>query len=386
MKSSMTFKTNFLLSIFSLFISLSFFSCSQKTEQHESIQVDSEQVTTDQENIEQEAPSIFDFTYKKLTGKIGNTSIVMYLLKDSSSLSGSYTTLKDGIPLLLEGEINEDGTFKLEHVNRYNQPAVEFKGKLTEGVTISGTWKDLLTDKSAAFSLKEATDNPISLSIVNRKKENCSNVKSNQKERCTSITLNYFQVATSSPDITEKINQTIVKAICNVDFGALHFSSIDQLMNSINTPKAGQEEGYEREISTALLANDPTILSIAVHQHYYRYYVQDADDDEFYYNFNLQTGNLISLDELLVPNYTVALNQIGQEIFLQAYDPEDWDFETTKFELNRNFTITPTGLLFLFNRYELNPDVMSKLPVFIPYSKINHLIKPKGILEVWRKK
>jgi len=51
-----------------------------------------------------------------------------------------------------------------------------------------------------------------------------------------------------------------------------------------------------------------------------------------------------------------------------------WDFEPEKFILNNNFALTPTGVLFQFNRYEIGAGALGAPVLFIPFSKIEDLI------------
>ena len=191
-------------------------------------------------------------------------------------------------------------------------------------------------------------------------------------------------MTTPSSVVSAKINQTILKGIFELDFGSERYSTIDDLMNSVNLKDV--EGGYDRTITSSFLMNNKGILCLAIGQNYYAFYAAHPNGDGSYFNFNLQTGEKISLDELLIPNYDSELNKIAEAYFIKDYGSENWDFEIGEFELNRNFTITPSGLLFSFDRYEIGPYVMGVPSVFIPYSKINHLIKPNGLLEPWRKK
>lgn len=342
-------------------------------------------------NAQIENTSKVDFIYKKFTGKIGNYPIVMDLIKEGVDIYGSYYYIKSGIPLELRGEINEDGSFgMLESDENYNSTG-HFSGQISRGIVISGNWTNLKNDKSLPFYLEESTDHPLSIEFIIRFSENCDNVQEvdpeddmEEENRCTTLDLKLIQVKTPSAEVTKKINQTILKAVFELDFGEERYTTIDELMNSVNAPQP--YGGYERVISSSFIMNDKDILSIDIGQYYYGYGAAHPNGDGYCYNFNTKTGEIITLDEILIPNYSTPLNRIGETYFIKEYGSENWDFEVGSFELNTNFLITPTGLLFSFNRYEIGPYVMGVPSVFLPYSKISHLIKPNSLLKPWIKK
>ncbi len=335
-----------------------------------------------------------DFTYIKLTGTISNYPIVMDLLKEGAELYGSYYYVKSGLPLYLNGEIDDKGVFSITERNEKGETTGTFSGQLSKGMVFTGDWINYKTDKSLPFKLEKSSDNSLSISFNYSMSENCDSVVEEkeineeddieEEERCTTLDLKLIQVSTPSPIVTKKINQTILKAIFELDFGSEKYTTIDDLMNSVNLNDV--DGGYDRTISSSFLMNINGILCLSIGHHYYAFYAAHPNGEGYYYNFNLQTGELISLDELLVPNFDSELNKIAEAYFIKEYGSDNWNFEVGEFELNRNFTITPGGLLFDFNRYEIGPYVMGVPSVFIPYSKINHLLKPNGLLEPWRKK
>jgi hypothetical protein len=109
-------------------------------------------------------------------------------------------------------------------------------------------------------------------------------------------------------------------------------------------------------------------------------------NEGIFYNFDIRTGKQILLDDLLIQNYETTLNKIGEQKFVETNGSDMWHFEKGKFEVNRDFAITPGGLLFSYDQYEIGPYVMGAPQVFISYKDIDNLIKPNGLLEAWRKK
>ena len=71
---------------------------------------------------------------------------------------------------------------------------------------------------------------------------------------------------------------------------------------------------------------------------------------------------------------------IAEAIFKKAYGTDGWDYESGKFPLASNYSISTGGLYFIYNAYEIGSYAMGAPDVFIPYKDIKHLIKPNSIV------
>ena len=59
-------------------------------------------------------------------------------------------------------------------------------------------------------------------------------------------------------------------------------------------------------------------------------------------------------------------------------------FEGGRFKLNENFAVTPTGLLFFFNDYEIAPHSFGATSISLPWSQVMPLIRTDGPLAAGR--
>jgi len=55
-------------------------------------------------------------------------------------------------------------------------------------------------------------------------------------------------------------------------------------------------------------------------------------------------------------------------------------FKGDKFALNDNYLITPLGIRFLYNPYEIKPYAAGTTDLFIPYDKIKSLLRPNTVI------
>jgi hypothetical protein len=108
-------------------------------------------------------------------------------------------------------------------------------------------------------------------------------------------------------------------------------------------------------------------------------------------NWDTRTGKQISLDDLFTDGYKTALNHIAEKIFrteekLSDTAPLDhYFFAKGVFGLNNNFMITASGLSFLYNEYEIKSYAEGQTTLFIPYTQIKSLLRPKTVVSQYLK-
>ena len=111
-----------------------------------------------------------------------------------------------------------------------------------------------------------------------------------------------------------------------------------------------------------------------------------------YINWNSKNDNKIKLDDLLIKNYKSRLNTIAEKIFRIEENLSDtaslatnYFFKDNKFALNDNFLITPLGLSFYYNNYEIKPYAAGPTTLLIPYRKIKSLLLPNTVVSQYIK-
>ena len=132
-------------------------------------------------------------------------------------------------------------------------------------------------------------------------------------------------------------------------------------------------------------------LAIALSSKIFEYsYLGGAHPNSYlnFYNFNLQTGELIKLSDLFIEGFEDELNKIAEQIFRdengiskdEDLNKAGYRFEENKFKVNNNFSLNDEGIAFFYNSYEIAPYVMGPTKLFISYSAIKNLICRDGIL------
>jgi hypothetical protein len=104
-------------------------------------------------------------------------------------------------------------------------------------------------------------------------------------------------------------------------------------------------------------------------------------------NWDTKTNKSITLTDLIDRNNLEKFNRIAEGIFRKnekltdtASLANDYFFKDNKFALSDNFAITPTGLKFLYNQYEIKPYAAGITTLVIPYSQIKNLLRPNTVI------
>lgn len=110
-------------------------------------------------------------------------------------------------------------------------------------------------------------------------------------------------------------------------------------------------------------------------------------------NWNTKSEKNIALNDILVNGYEDKLNKIAERIFRKQENLSDtaslasnYFFKGNKFALNNNFSITPLGIRFLYNQYEIKPYAAGQTDLFIPYGQIKSLLLPNTVVTQYTKK
>ena len=324
-------------------------------------------------------------SYHKFEGKIGNSEVVMELKVTDSYISGRYFYKKIGIPISISGSLDKQRKFKITEYTSSESSAM-FIGSFVSDELISGNWISTDGKKNLPFSLSWSNKIGAKVFYEVKSAKYCSEVKGASKNdilldtACSTLEVEVIRIETSVPFLNEKINRKITQLICGANPFGSSKNSIEELLNSVNA--SGEEAGsFQSSTSVDILNNDTKIFSIAITQSDYAFGAAHPTASYLVYNFEMSSGNIIVLKDLMINGYKKQLNAIGEKNFIKANGSEGWDFQRGNFVLNDNFSILPGGLEFTFNQYEIGAYAMGAPSVFIPYSQIKHLINPGGLLK-----
>lgn len=223
-------------------------------------------------------------------------------------------------------------------------------------------------------------ENYCSAEIIN---ENDHNNDGKTDKVCSGTYVALTKITTSNKTVAEKINSTIRENL------EPHISEAKEKCTKAEMC-AGIEFYESEEAGCSVVTNTNNILCL---EFYYEYsenlgLSNNNDPQRRHQNFDLRTGNIIDLNDVLLPNSIEKITAIVQQEFLNVNgERQGWYFmedPNKKFELE-TYAIKSEGLLFTYNREDMGISALG-IPqdVLIPYSKIKTLIDPNGLLGVWK--
>lgn len=106
-----------------------------------------------------------------------------------------------------------------------------------------------------------------------------------------------------------------------------------------------------------------------------------------YFNFDMETAEIIRLEDILTEGYRKDLLKIAERCFKEAMGVEQstpisstpYEFPGGKFLLPRNFALSATGLRFCFNPYDIGPYSLGTIEFEVPYDAIMGILKQEAI-------
>lgn len=99
-------------------------------------------------------------------------------------------------------------------------------------------------------------------------------------------------------------------------------------------------------------------------------------------NYNLQTGDAVSEQDLFIDDYYEPLKALLLEALIVQTDEAETkkDLRRLGYSVadvvpNENFYVTPEGITYVYNPYEIAPYAMGCIQISIPWDSIRHLLR-----------
>jgi hypothetical protein len=148
---------------------------------------------------------------------------------------------------------------------------------------------------------------------------------------------------------------------------------------------------YTLNLTASVVRQDSNITTLQLNGYNYEGGAHGSTITTFV-NWNTKTNKNIYLKEIFINGYEDKLTAIADTIFraqekltADASLVNDYFFTHHKFALNNNFAITPIGLKFLYNEYEIKPYAAGQTVLSIPYAKIKTLLRPNTVITQYLK-
>ncbi len=248
------------------------------------------------------------------------------------------------------------------------------------------------TNKSDNENTAQNTSLKVEIIKVDKKSEGC---EEKDLKDCAELKIEYPLLSgNKNSEAIDAINDNIKLQLLQPILDEGEYDSLDTLIdaffnefNSVVKETARPVQGWQIERIMKVKNQSDKILAIEYSDYSY---LGGAHPNRFvtYSNYNLENGELVSIDDCFTNGYEENLNSIAEKIFRkqkQLKPDEDLNsagywFDEDKLELNDNFAILNDGLLFYFNAYDIAPYAMGPTEMVIPYSEVKQLILSDGPL------
>ncbi|MFN4248965.1 MAG: DUF3298 domain-containing protein [Flavipsychrobacter sp.] len=334
--------------------------------------------------------------YKRYSGTIAGQPVVLHLSSDNGALSGSYYYVKQGKPIGIyfsKDTTIADGYLVAEpSATREDEREAIWKIQLKDN-TIIGKWTSPDGSKTYDINLKEEyPTGSYQLSIW--EKEDSIRYKADKPEPAAKIA---YKLLRGSSAMKNEDVQFIEKLIMH-ELGADSLNAI-----TIEDCVKKQIDNYGKWYR-GILAEEPDSNLGESWNNYYsgvamdvifndnNWLVMEMSGSEYtggahgnygvsYMNIDMQQKRVWNMEDVLTVDsnkLNLLLDAEARRYFaIAATESFEDRLLTDKVMPNGNICITPTGISFVYNPYEIASYADGIITLFLPYSQLKDLLKPE---------
>lgn len=335
--------------------------------------------------------------YKHYSGTIAGQPVVLNLSSDNGALSGTYYYVKQGKPIginILKDTMLADGYTAAERpADRSDYKESVWKFTLKDNILV-GKWTSADGSKTYDINLKEEypagsyqlsvwekidsvrykADKPEPVATVSYKLLRGGNAMKNDDAQLLEKLIMQELGADSLQAIT--VEDCVKKQIANYSVwyreaiaGSNDDSSLTQAWNN-----------YYSGVAMDVIFNDNNWLVIEMSGSEYTGGAH-GNYGVSYLNIDMQQKRVWKMEDVLTVDTTklsTLLNNEARRYFaMPAPEKLEDRMLTDRATPNGNIFITPTGISFVYNPYEIASYADGIITLFLPYSQLKDLLKPE---------
>ena len=346
--------------------------------------------------------------YKHFKGTVDTFAVTMDLVQiknqstdfDLLSFRGHYYYDKYQEPIAIYGELDSMSNIVL-HESNLQQKDIVFEGKLDANGSFSGTWRDTSRKRTLPFALKETyKDGAISMDF-NIFRDSLKLWKNSAKSPIAEFEMQCLMPSKSVETgmgafLKDKIfinikGDTLEKSYANLSIENLRIASRDTFFASYMDIMAQEKPDSTTEISSMLnyaqqstmsvIFNEKGLLSVGYGNYNYTGGAH-GNHSTGLSTYDLAQKKVLTLNDIFLPKYEKTIskalaNAARRQFNMKPNEPLTNNLFDNVIEPTNNFCITPKGIIFLYNPYEIAAYAYGEIELFIPFSEIKSVVNPK---------
>jgi len=225
-------------------------------------------------------------------------------------------------------------------------------------------------------------------------KQRGTDCKNETDSTCTIAQVKY-PVFTSS----KTLNDTISRQLCSTFASEKNDTTLQQLVagffkegNDFRKDNPANTKVYfSLNLYAKVLRQDSSLTTLEIGGYQFTGGAHGVTYVHFL-NWDSKANKNLKLSDILVDGYESKLTKTAEILFRKEEElsataslKDDYFFKDGKFALNNNYLITPTGLRFLYNIYEIKLYAAGRTELDIPWFQVKYLLKPNTIISQYVK-
>ena len=346
--------------------------------------------------------------YKHFKGTVDTFAVTMDLVQiknqspefDLYNYRGHYYYDKYQEPIAFYGELDSMGNIVL-HESNLQQKDIFFVGKMDANGSFSGTWQDTSRQRKLPFTLKETfADGVISMDFHDfhdSLKLWKNSVKSPMAEFDMLCLLPSKSVdAGIATFLKDKIfmsfkGDSLEKSYANISVENLRNAIRDTFFASYldmlaqekpdSTVEVPAMLNYAESNAMSIVFNEKGLLSVGFGTYEYTGGAHGNHATSLV-TYDLMQKKALTLKDVFLPKYEKTINKAlanaaRRQFNMKPNEPLSNNLFDNSIESTNNFCITPKGILFLYNPYEIAAYAYGEIELFIPFEEIKSVVNPR---------
>lgn len=205
-------------------------------------------------------------------------------------------------------------------------------------------------------------------------------------------------------EILQNVRKQIIASIFGETYNSFPVDSVlPKYANALYQDYKRTNDAYlndttMKEASASLLHNEIDIQGVAMYvdskilsYSYERYAFlggAHGNTSRLLYNFDLSNSQLIKEKDLFVDNFKDPLTTLIKQQIVEdnsemesVADLNDFNFYEDQIVPNNNFYITPEGIVYVYNPYDIAPYSMGQTSVLLTFEKLKPILKKNNPIE-----